>query len=97
MRAMSECLKHDPDFTKCECIFCLYAKSKAEVELLKADRDSETRWACQYKNERDKAEAEVDHWKASYHRVKAILTHDGMPMTGGTEEFWELFHEEFER
>ena len=37
-----------------------YAALEAENATLAADRDSETRWACQYKAERDAANATLD-------------------------------------
>jgi hypothetical protein len=46
-----------------------------ELAFVTADRDSETRWACQYKAERDKAVAE------NQHRQKST-------MTAPTKKYW---------
>ena len=49
-------------------------KLRAQVEELTADRDSEQRWANQYKAERDATRAEVERLREVLQQVDSIAT-----------------------
>ena len=48
-------------------------KAEAEREQLRADLESETRWANEYHQQAEKAEAEIEKLKAENARLRADL------------------------